>query len=236
MLGAIVNMSPVTASDIFAISQNSANLGRFKCHWCGTKCDDSFRHDDPPPIPFQVNKSLAKCFGEHWICHGCWLWRRLRVTVTFIDNTYKDSQCAQNHSWWITDKESKAINQSCKSLLPNLLLNPPNKFVLSLLDDTKIQNLLHLSVSNDISVIEANTPLRFTINNVVSEYTVYDLKTALEDEEASRSPGVRLLLNWIGPVDWPQIDKRRSVGKPKEIMVSEHAKRVITLSGKEKTE
>lgn len=221
---------PISASDLFAISQGSVNNGSYRCHWCGSKCDDTWRHDDPPPIPFQKNKNKARYPAEHWICLGCWLWRRSRVTVTFLDGSYKDSQPATHHSWWITDDSAKAINSSTKHFLHSSLLKPPNRFILSLVDEG-VQNQIHLSVTNDVAIIEANTPLFFTYNNILCEYTVYDLDTALRDKEASRTPGVRILLSYFSSWEVPQLDKRRPIGKPKEVQISEHTKKVITLSG-----
>lgn len=222
---------PMLASDLFAKSQGSFNNGADqRCHWCSAVCDQSWRHDDLPPIPFHKNKNQAKCPANNYICVGCWLWRRLRVTVTFLDGSYKDGQSAINHSWWITDNEAKAINQGCKSLLHSTLLKPPNRFVLSL-RDSNCQSFIHLAVANDISIIEANTPLFFTLNNVVSEYTVYDLEVALKDKDASRSPGIRMLLGFFSPWDVEQTDKRRGVGKPQEVQLTKTTKKIITTSG-----
>ncbi len=226
-----VKKVPMLASDLFAKSQGSLNNGIQECHWCSAACDQTWRHDDSPPIPFQKNKSRARCPANHWICVGCWLWRRQRVTVTYLDNSYRDSQSATNHSWWVVDSDARAINSNCKSMLHSTLLKPPNRFVLSLKEDGT-QNHLHLAVANDISVIEANTPLFFTLNNVVSEYTVYDLETALKDRDASRSPGVRALISWFGPWEMDQKSKVRSVGKPQEVKITETTKKVIQASGK----
>lgn len=220
----------LSASDLFAVSQGSANLGSYECHWCGSKCMQDWRHDEPPSVPFVKNKNQARYPANHWICIGCWLWRRPRVTVSFLDGSYKDGQTASNHSWWVTDKDAKAINQSCKSMLHSVLLKPPNSFVLSL-KDPSYQNNLHLAVANDISVIKADTILYFTLNNVVSSYSVYDLETALKDKEACQSPGVRLLLDWFSPWEVQQRSKVQSVGKPKEIMVTETTKKIIQKSG-----
>ena len=223
----------MSASDLFAQSQGSLNFdgetGQ-RCHWCGSACNQDWKHDDLPPIPFVKIKNQAKCPANHWICVGCWLWRRGRVTVTFVDGSYKDGQTASGHSWWVTDDSAKAVNSSCQHLLHSCLLKPPNRFVLTLITEG-FSNNLHLAVANDVSIIEAETPLLFTINNIVSEYTVYDLETALKDPEASRTPGVRMLLKYFHPWEYPKLEKRRPVGKPPEVKVSEGVKKVISLSG-----
>lgn len=223
----------MTASDLFAVSQGSINFDagtNQQCHWCGSKCNMDWRHDDLAPIPFQKNKNQAKYPSSHYICVGCWLWRRARVTVTFLDGLYKDSQSASRHSWWITDSDARSINADCQKGLHPYLLSPPNRFVLSLTDG-KTPNHLHLAVANDISIIESSTPLFFTFNNIVSEYTVYDLEVALKDKDASRTPGVRVLLNWFTPWESVQAEKKRNVGKPKEIQVTDTTKKVIQVSG-----
>ncbi|RJQ26418.1 hypothetical protein C4577_03640 [Candidatus Parcubacteria bacterium] len=219
------------ASDLFAKSQGSVNNGIQNCHWCSAACDMTWRHDDPPPIPFLKNKNLARCPANSFMCVGCWLWRRSRVTVFFLDNSYKDSQTAANHSWWITDSDAKVITPDCQKLLQATLLKPPNRFVLSLKTDPVIPNHLHLAIANDVSIIEANTPLMFSFNNIVSEYTVYDLETALKDKDAVRTPGVRLLLSYFTPWEYPAMDKKRTAGKPPEIQLSATTKKIITTSG-----
>jgi hypothetical protein len=161
-----------------------------------------------------------------------------------MDGSYKDSQARYHHSLWLTDTEAivpmKQIDRQTRSapeLLYPKLLNPPLRFCLALLHDGHPQNDLHLMVVNDVSIINANTTLQFTANNIAMVYSPYELEKALRDDNNSRSPGVAALLAAIGPYKLPEkpvLD--RKAGRPKEddredVIAAREARRVIRASG-----
>ncbi len=223
---------PVLASQLFATSQGSLCHGPDECHWCGAPCERLWAHDDIYPIPFVKSRSGAKRAANNWICLGCWLWRRKRVTVQFLDGTFKDTQTATGHSWWITDNDAKALNPTTKSrdLIYRTLLKPPIKFCLSLTDNET--NHLHHCVANDVCEIKADTGLAFTLNNILHYYSIYDLEEALRTESEGRDPGVRALIRFLGhyKMDVPEVKKKS--GRPKESNGGE-TKKLIAASGRE---
>lgn len=231
-----------TVSELFSISQgsiNSTDINRpDKCHYCASCCGRDFFHDDQPAMPFTPkNKSKAKCPSNAYICSGCYLWKRKRVTVKFLDDTFRDVQCAMNHSWYITGKDARAIKISDRLSLYHILLKPENSFALSLLSgDTKDQNQLHLNILNDIAEIKGDTLLHFTINNVPFTYTIYDLESALRSVEVGQSPGVRELIKFCGPFSLPPLiekEDRRGPPKTRGTGPLDTLKREIKMSGKD---
>jgi len=192
-------LTPLTAADLYSISQQSINDGISSCHWCGSACKMEHVHDEPPQIPFTKRNTTAKRPANHWVCQGCWLFRRKKVSITYVDKMWQDGQCPQNHSWWITEKEALALRPPSYSMIYDLLLKPPRKFVLALLGDAK-ENMLHHAVANDVQFeIAGDTSLAFTIANKPFTYTVYELEEALDNGETSgKEPGVRALVDLLG--------------------------------------
>lgn len=240
-----------TASDLFCLSQGAINWSTKaiedarkkqsnaidRCHWCGSPCERTHFHDDPPIMPFSKQpKSKAKCPSNAYICHGCYLWGRKRVTVNFLDGSFKDVQCAMNHSWIITKNDAKAINDESRLKLYPFLLKPDNSFVLCLLEKgTKEQNQLFLSILNDIAEIKGDTVLKFTLNNIPHTYTIYDLESALRNAEVGQSPGVRALINFCGPFTLPPLvekEDRRGAPKTRGTGPLDTLRREIKMSGK----
>lgn len=241
-----------TASDLFCLSQGTINWSSKsieelkkkasnaidKCHYCASPCERTFFHDDPIIMPFSKQpKSKAKCPSNAYICHGCYLWKRKRVTIKFLDNSIKDSQCPMNHSWYITKDDARAINDNSKLLLYKHLLKPDNSFVLSLLDNgNKEKNELFLSILNDIAEIKGDTVLHFTLNNIPHTYTIYDLESALRSPEVGKTPGVRALIEFCGPFSLPPLvekEERRGAPKTRGTGPLDTLKREIKMSGKD---
>lgn len=194
--------APQPASDLFAISQGSINDGGELCHWCGAKCTRQWRHDDLSPIPFVKPKNLARHPGMPFICIGCWLWRRKRVQIAYLDEREKkDGQCAMNHSWWITEEGAWAIRPEDYSQLYSLLLSPPTVFALSLISDKSTHNQLHLNFYNDELVIRQDTRLLFTFDNIVMSYSIYELEMGLKEGATGKEPGVQALIRMLGRYD-----------------------------------
>lgn len=136
-----------------------------------------------------------------------------RITVRFLDNTFKDRQSPQNHSWWITMRESKVIGKYDFETLYGLLLSPPNTFSLSLVSDTNVPNLIQLQQLNRHDKILADTTLSFTIDNTPHTYTVYELEEGLKHGAEGKMPGVQALIRHLGAYQI-QMDKRGK-GRPK---------------------
>lgn len=187
-------------SELFAASQGSRCEGDRECHYCSAPCDAYWVHDEPPQIPFVRTTRTAKRPGSPWMCVGCWLWRRTRVTVPFLSGGLADVQSIRKHSWIVTAEAASAV--ALKPDFPALLkvlLSPPRRFFLSLTDGTA-DNLLQLCVLNDFAGdVRADQEVQFTFNNVLYSYTPYDLRAALEAKTAGRSPGVAALLKKLGP-------------------------------------
>lgn len=214
-----VSCATMTASDLFATSQGSKNEGDQECHWCASPCGRDWLHDEPPPLPFTraPKFSLRPC--NLYICRGCWLWRRKRVSVRFLDGTFKDGQAAYNHSWLIWREEARGIKPPCAHLLWQYLLKPPAPFCLALIYGEGQQNHLQFAVANDYDKIQADTPLRFTLNGMIQKYTVYELQEAIKTgKDTGKEPGVQTLVRLYGLPQAPQPEKKagRKTGQIQE--------------------
>ncbi len=189
----------MTASEMYALSQGSSCAGQFQCHWCSSPCSSMFFHDDVLAIPFRKSVSGAKNPSSHYCCVGCWLWRRKRLCITFTDKSFKDGQCPQKHSWWVTNRDATAIQTPCPDIYDRLL-NPPLQFVLSFTDGTT-DNHIHHAIANDFPIsIENDSRLWFTVNNIGHSFTLYELEEALRGGEGTgKEPGVQALLRLLGP-------------------------------------
>lgn len=221
---------PLSAADLFALSQGSVNTGDQQCHWCGSACDRTWTHDDLPPVPFMRSSPSARCPGNAWVCAGCWLWRRGSVTVNFLGGGQKDRQKAENHSWWVTEEGAWALAPSSKEAIYQQLLRPPRRFLLALRTD--IPTLLQLSLVNDNVGLDTQTPLKFTINNIPHQFTVYELTETLIHGPEGREPGSRALLRHFG-VCLPAraIQEPLKIGRPKTLPDGRSTKTTIISSG-----
>lgn len=209
---------PLTASDLYARSQGEINEGPELCHWCTSPCERILTHDEPRPTPFIKTKTTAARPNSAFICRGCWLWRRARLTVQFTDGKLKDSQTPANWSWLITDHEVKSPVLGRLEIY-RTLIRPPARFVLALLDGPG-PNLLHLAVANDYSTRDLlnDSPIKFTLNNVAHTYTVFELEHALKTGNTEgMMPGVGALVRLFGlpPKEETAEEKvKRGSGRP----------------------
>lgn len=243
-----------TASTLFAVSQNSRCEGSNRCHWCGAPCKPLWRHDDPPPVPFTRTVSSALYPREMFVCQGCWLWNRPRVTVFWLSGGYKDGQCAKHHSWWIGPTGAAAISRNCKEKLLASLLKPPQVFSLSLLETTfedpvvgvlrgrapSMHNLLHLCLLNEQPEAKADTVYHYTLNNIPHRYTVYELEQAIKGRSQGMEPGVSALMRLLAPPKptyRPEVEEilelepeKQKHGRPKP---PEKPHKVVRQSGRE---
>src|SRR4051812_23498340 len=122
----------ITASELFALSQRVRCEGSYECHWCSSPCKSLWVHDDVMPYPFVKRLEPAKRISNPYVCLGCWLYRRKRVTVNFLDGTLKDRQSPREHSWYFTKQEAYGLIEGKSQKLYASLLNPPLTFSLSL--------------------------------------------------------------------------------------------------------
>lgn len=195
---------PLLASELYAHSEGTSCAGELECHWCSAPCGRLWPHDDLPPIPFSRgtnNRFHAKRPGSFYICNGCFLFRRKRVTVRFWDKTFLDGKCPVNFSWWFSPATGPvAVRPGDGRHFYPTLLKPPLKFCLGLMDEPHQANHLQLMVANHLHVIRANSALAFTVNGVGFRYTVYELGEALRSKDLEgKEPGVRELVRLLGP-------------------------------------
>ena len=200
--------------------------GPLACHWCGAACDDRTPHDDLPELPgTKRNKFLARFPANPWMCIGCKLWRRGRLTVGYLPGQGPglDGQGPRDHSWLITPDAAWAVHPAGGPELLEVLLNPPERFALLLLTTPRVEkdgggtlsyaNQLHRAEANDVPGLKANDPVWFTVDNTALSYTVYELKEALKHGPEGKEPGVRALFNLFGfPVTPPEEEEKKPMG------------------------
>ncbi len=196
------------ASELFAVSQGSLCEGPDECHWCGAPCERHWAHDDlPPRIGRLRSRSLALRPGNGYICNGCWLWRRQRVTVNFLGGGLKDVQSAANWGWYVAGARAWALRPTSepdRATLFKRLLDPPPRFFLALRESEP--SLLQYAVANCLQEVTASSPVVYTLDNKPMTYTIYELEHALAHGPGGTEPGVQALLRVFGVPDAPQGD------------------------------
>jgi hypothetical protein len=225
----------ISATQLYALAIGAQCAGQERCHWCNAPCNRMWFHDEPPPVIGVKRQRLARCTQSPWICVGCWLFRRKRTTVRFLRDakTYKDGQSAERYSWWVTDKETRAVAKEDHPTLLEMLKKPPHCFALSLLEGAnQTVNHFHLAPVNQHKEILADTRLGFTINAVVHFYTVYELEEALKKGPEGKEPGVQALFRILGlkkPVEAEESEEeKRGRGRPPALPTGqETVKKVI---------
>lgn len=225
---------PLTAPDIYALSQSRRNDGPDECHWCGSPCQRTHVHDGMTYRPLAKDLERPKRPSNAYVCTGCRLWRRGRVTVHFLNGSYRDGQRTHLHSWWITPEISLAINGLDKDLLRQRLVSPPRTFVLSLVTSGNV-NMLHHAVANDVCELKADTPLRFTADGLEMSWTVYELQEAIRHGPEGKSPGVQFLHRLIGsPEPEPYVEQTPVTpqgGRPPALEDGRKTKKILAKSG-----
>lgn len=212
-------MEELLASQLYAESQGAVCFGSFECYWCGAPCHTTWPHGQPPPMIGRDTKTklFAKRPGNHFICVGCWLWQRKRITVTYLDGGFKDGQCPMEHSWLITKQDAFGLKSTSYKKLYDILLAPPLKFSLSFLTEPNLNNLLQFALVNNNAELQVGTPLAFTVNNIPHTYTVYELTHALKNGPEGTDPGVQALIRILGPHKMIELeipDEKRGRGRP----------------------
>lgn len=201
----------MNAAALYAASQGIRCEGLEECHFCGNKCGRLWTFYPPPRIIGIKDMSGAARPSSCFLCHGCSLWRARRRTIRWLhDDSYKDGQCAINHSWLVTSVGAFAINPVTLAVLRNdspiyrWLLRPTQAFFLALTDG-KTENQIHRAVVNNLYEVKPHTSFAYTFCNVRYEYTPYDLRFGMDSrlEAKHEMPGVRLLLSLFGQPDPP---------------------------------
>lgn len=216
-----------TASDLYAFSQGRHNSGPDQCYWCGSSCERTVPHGDPPR-DIGALRTFAKRPGNQYMCVGCQLWRRPSLTAFSLSGSFRDRQTPRKLSWLITDKSAVTFDAIIDGpRLYERLLKPPSPFCLIIRDGEGVDGLLQKALVNHGKILN-DTELQFTINNIRFVYSVYELEEGLRNGENGRLPGVRELIRIFGPHKLPEDPKTKSGGTPKGTSVSAGVKRMIT--------
>jgi hypothetical protein len=227
------------ASEFLALTESCKCTGNHNCHWCGAPCTEDWIHDGPPNLPFIDKGEYARCRSENWICKGCWLWRRKSISVQYLHGLICDRRCARDHSWLVTDKGSwvLGLGDDWEQLIP-ILLKPPAKFFLSIINEPKTTNLLQCCVVNENFEIQNDTELMFTLNNIPMKWSVYELEDALTGGDPNGRPaGVQALATLLAPALGPsgkiekEVIKRGRGRPPKPEPRSEGPYKLVRASG-----
>ncbi len=214
----------LTASMLYCISQrqdpykpdNNHPL-LWRCHWCGAPCGDSWPCGDIHWSNLDVGQKrpvYAACPGEGWMCLGCRMFRRKRMTVQHLDGAWSDGKGVQEYSLWLTEAGCWGVKADQGLLMWPLLLDPPLRFSLALLEGMGQVNHPQLMVVNDhVNGIKSTEPLLYTVNGTKMAWTVYELEQAFASGNTDGTePGIQTLVRLLG---WPPAEKRGR-GRPKK--------------------
>ncbi len=203
----------LSPSQIYAIANNGTCEGEMECHWCGSPCKRNFFHDDVLPFTIGGKREYAKKPMSPYICTGCFLFRRKRITVWFPDKEFKDSQAPARHSLLYGKYECLALRKGSGKFIYPKLLSPSLFFVLALIDENQDNPIQH-HVSNCFEVISSSMELEFTYNSKPFSYTINDLENALKHGMNGAPPGAAHLVRYFGEWEFPKEEKE---DPPKEI-------------------
>lgn len=198
--------------------------------------------DLPPTVGVRSRSKARRagnpwmCVG----CH-LWRQRK-RITANWLGGGQKDGVWAANHSWLILDKKwgeldpgPYALRRDCFPILYRFLLKPPARWCLTLREDCKTwlsgkkngrenafqvpdpsltapENMLHVAEVNDVKEVLAGTSFQFTLNNVVHKYSPYELEQGLRHGKEGKEPGVRVLIELLGPFPLPPLPPEPGFG------------------------
>lgn len=195
-----------SSSELFALSQQQRLEGKFACHWCAGACDNTWVHDDPPPVPFVRSTSGAKNPQGVYVCKACKSFRQTRLTLWTLGGKFKDRESPRANSWFITESAARIIDlEADAAKLYELLLSPPEHFCLALRESG--DNHLHLWHTNRVKRIKPETALVFTLNNIKHFYSVRELRLALKGESQGFEPGVSAILRLLGRYTPVEVEK-----------------------------
>lgn len=217
----------MTSSELYALSQDTKCTGNLECHWCGSPCQQLWTHDNYSILPYKHNLYPCKKPSNPYICIGCWMLRRKRVTIPFIDGTYKDGQCPIHFSWLITRDFSTSISISLdthKKRLVDFLIKPPLQFCLSII--TRSPNNLQMCKINDFQEIKLDTSLLFYVDGIEFQYSVYELEQAKIHGPEGMSPGTNWLVKYL-EIKQTKSEPQTKLGRPKNDLPVTSLKRTI---------
>lgn len=218
-------MSSLTAAGIYALSQGARCQGTEECHYCGSACGRVLLHGEAIQIHLGRPAGGVRLRpGNPYVCVGCWHWKRKKLTASFLSGGYKDGATPAAYSWFCTTSMAWALTHECGPKLYECLLKPPETFFLAVLDgDKPPDNLIQTAIANHQSEPKADQLYRYTINNVIHAYTVYELEQAALHGVEGREPGVQALLRMYGKIPAglvahvatdPPEDEKRDRGRP----------------------
>ena len=231
---------PLTSPELYATANGAKCEGPDQCHWCGAPCGRLLKHDDVPLGPhFPKSKQAPKYPGNSYLCLGCWLFRRRKITVHHLSRDakgrydWRDGQAPMNQGWWITDAGAWALRQTDATLLIALLKRPPRRFSLSFLTTVGTLNLLHQVPCNDVAELRADTPLHFAVDNVPHAYTTHELSQAPRLGSAGLMGGTRFLCGIMGIPEHvePDPEPPPKPGRPKNKEDGRTTKTILAMSG-----
>jgi hypothetical protein len=209
---ATLTTGPISAPQLYARALGMECSGSHECHWCYSPCGDRVYHDDPPPLPFARSRGGARNPLGRFVCAGCHEFRKTRQTVRSLRGQIKDGQSPRDHSWLVRDTARAVFLNHAgeRQHLYQFLLEPRAPFALALCEQGP--NHLHLARVNQPAKLNDRTELEFTLDNVVHRYSVYELCLGLENGPDGREPGVRAIVNLLGPCDAvPRLEEPKKV-------------------------
>lgn len=195
----------LSASAIYAINQGHECTGDEECHFCATPCTQYYKHGEyVPPLrgrPVGTPGIPRARPSSPYVCAGCWLWKRPRVSAHYLSGFLKDGITPKSRDWLITPTECRAIGPDCGPSLWKRLFKPPLQFFLCLSTrEGSTDNRLQSCKANCNERIKADTTFFYTLHNVVMTYTIYELEQAGKVGTQGREGGVRELINLLGKI------------------------------------
>lgn len=209
--------TPERAPGLFAAAQGLAVAGAERCHWCGGPCGRGRAHDDPYPIVGVRRNPHAAAPGSPWVCVACDRYRLPRVTLTDVNGAIKDGGSWGRVSWLMADGAIRWVSPASAGKLYEFLLQPAPVFCLALLREAAF-NPLQRAVVNEVGEVKSDEPLYFTVDGREPlAYTIYELEEALLNGAAGRQPGVRTLVDFLGPLPEgtsAKVEPRKTIYRP----------------------
>lgn len=194
-------MPTLTASQIYALSQGSKCEGDRPCHYCGGPCGRDIPHGEAIRLfTGRPVGGVRRNPSSPYMCVGCWLWRKKKVSVPWLSGGVKDGGTPARFDWVVGPAGAWGISPACRSALYRRLLSPEGPFFLMLWEgDGPPDHVIQCCPGND-GPYENTTEIGFALNNHALTYSVHELEQAARLGPQGRDPGVRALLRVLGDV------------------------------------
>lgn len=213
------------ASEIYALSQGCRCEGAWECHYCGGRCSQALTHNEPMGLftGKPLTEGVRKRPGSPFLCVGCWLWKRKKLTASFLSGGYKDGTSPCDNSWIVTPSGAWAITTECGPRLYKRLLGPTQPFFLMVREGTSAPaGLIQSCPGNEPDAENPDKTYQFTVNNVIHSYSIVELQQSVLTGDQGREPGVRALIRIFGPVprelvklpELEEAEENRGRGRP----------------------